>query len=103
MTTLFRITALLEGISYLLLFSNMIITKNLDFHIYKKLLFIIGMSHGILFMLYVVLAIMVQPIYQWKFKILCTVLLASLLPFGTFYVEKYLLKKPEVKPVSTTE
>lgn len=81
----------------------MIITKNLDFHIYKKLLFIIGMSHGILFMLYVVLAIMVQPIYQWKFKILCTVLLASLLPFGTFYVEKYLLKKPEVKPVSTTE
>jgi len=94
MAQLFRITALLEGTSYLLLLVNMIFTKNIDFQLYKTLLFPIGMAHGALFMMYIVLAIMVQSIYKWNIKTLLTVLFAAFIPFGTFYVERKLLKKP---------
>ena len=42
MTKLFKITAILEGISYLLLFANMFITKNIDLTLYKTILFPLG-------------------------------------------------------------
>jgi integral membrane protein len=46
------------------------------------------MPHGILFMLYLVLAIVLKKQMNWSFKNLGLVLLASIIPFGTFYVDR---------------
>jgi integral membrane protein len=50
------------------------------------------MPHGILFMLYVVLAFMLKKEMNWDNKTLGIVLLASILPFGTFYIDKKYLR-----------
>lgn len=91
MKSVFRITALLEGISYiLLLFVAVPIKYFAEDPQYVKLL---GMPHGVLFMAYIALAIWLKPEYKWNNKTFFIVLLASIIPFGTFYVEKKFLKK----------
>ena len=85
MLAFFRLIAALEGISYLVLFYNMLYNKRINPELYQQLLYPIGMAHGILFVLYVVLAIYLKVEYKWSLKKLALILLASLLPFGTFY------------------
>lgn len=89
---IFRVTAFLEGISYILLLFIATPVKYFgDDPQYVKML---GMPHGMLFMLYVILAFMLKQENTWfkvNFKM---VLLASILPFGTFYLDfKYLKQK----------
>lgn len=88
MIKLFRLTAILEGISYILLFANMLIVKPNYIDIYKQLLYPIGMSHGVLFIGYIGLAFILQSRKKWDLKTFGLILIASLLPFGTFYIEK---------------
>lgn len=87
----FRIIAFLEGLSYiLLLFIATPIKYLLDEPKYVKLL---GMPHGLLFIVYIVLAIILAANLKWSKKILRNVLLASIIPFGTFYVDYKYLKQ----------
>ena len=58
MFKIFKITAILEGISYLALFFNMLAIKPNNLELYKSLLYPIGMSHGVLFIGYIALAIL---------------------------------------------
>lgn len=88
MLKIFKITALLEGVSYLVLFSNMLFIKPSNFELYHQLLYPIGMTHGTLFIAYVVFAFLLKSVQNWKFKDFSIVLLGSLIPFGTFYVER---------------
>ncbi|MFA9191669.1 DUF3817 domain-containing protein [Flavobacterium sp. FZUC8N2.13] len=88
MLKIFKITAILEGISYLVLFSNMLFIKPNNFELYHQLLYPIGMSHGILFIAYIILAFLLKTPQKWSVKDFGIILLASLIPFGTFYVEK---------------
>ncbi|MBF6640765.1 DUF3817 domain-containing protein [Flavobacterium sp. J49] len=88
MTKLFKLTAIAEGISYLVLFFNMLVIKPSNTDLYKTLLFPIGMAHGLLFIGYVALAFVIYKSQHWSLKELAIVQLASLLPFATFYVEK---------------
>jgi len=88
MLKLFKIVAILEGISYLALFGNMLIIKNMNLDLYKTLLFPIGMAHGVLFIGYVILAIMLKIEENWDWKKFFIIAIASVIPFGTFYVEK---------------
>ncbi|CAN1537856.1 integ_memb_HG, integral membrane protein [Flavobacteriaceae bacterium] len=88
MLKIFKVTAILEGISYLVLFSNMLFIKPTNLVIYKTLLYPIGMSHGILFIGYILLAFLLRKAQNWTIKVFGIILLASLLPFGTFYIEK---------------
>ncbi len=87
----FRITALLEGVSYiLLLFIATPIKYIYEDPQYVKML---GMPHGILFMAYIVLAILISSDMKWTSRTLWIVLIASIIPFGTFYIDKKYLKK----------
>ncbi|MFC6095921.1 DUF3817 domain-containing protein [Flavobacterium qiangtangense] len=88
MLKLFKIVAILEGISYLALFGNMLIIKNMNLDLYKSLLFPIGMAHGILFIGYIILSIMLKVEENWDWKKFLIIAIASVIPFGTFYVEK---------------
>ena len=92
MVKLFKFIAISEGISYLILFTNMLFIKPNNLELYKKLLFPIGMAHGILFISYVIIAILIKKSQNWSFKNLAVVEIASLLPFGTFYIERKYLK-----------
>ena len=66
MKTIFRIVSFLEGISYLLLLFVAVPIKYFQGNDeYVKML---GMPHGILFMLYIVLAIVMQTSLKWKTK-----------------------------------
>ena len=86
----FRIIAFLEGISYiLLLFVAVPVKYSLDDPQYVKLL---GMPHGLLFILYISLAILLKNKFEGNKKGFELVLLASIIPFGTFYIDRKYLK-----------
>jgi integral membrane protein len=90
MKNTFRIISFLEGISYLLLLFVAVPIKYFQGDVsYVKML---GMPHGILFMLYLVVAILLKKKMNWNTKNLGIILLASILPFGTFYVDKKYLR-----------
>ena len=88
MLKFFKIIAILEGISYLVLFANMLIIKPNHLDLYKTLLYPIGMAHGVLFITYCVLAVLLKFDQNWTYGKLGIILAASLLPFATFWVEK---------------
>lgn len=86
----FRSIALLEGLSLLaLLFFAMPMKYIGGNDIYVKN---IGMAHGILFIMYIAFAILLKNEQKWSFKTLLIICLASVIPFGTFYVEKKYLQ-----------
>ena len=81
----FRIAAFLEGISYILLMTFGLYFKyQLNDDTYVKLL---GMPHGILFILYIVLAFLLRKKENWNFIEFAIILFASLVPLGTFYID----------------
>jgi integral membrane protein len=85
----FRYIAILEGISYLLFGVTMPLK-----YVYEIVEpnYYIGMAHGMLFLLYCALGLSSAVQYKWKFGFSVMVFLASLLPFGTFYLEAKYLK-----------
>ncbi|MCF2874616.1 MULTISPECIES: DUF3817 domain-containing protein [unclassified Tenacibaculum] len=91
MINIFKIVSLLEGVSYILLLFIATPIKYLqDNPAYVKML---GMPHGLLFVAYIIMAIMLKYELDWKGKTFGTVCLLSILPFGTFFVGKYLKKE----------
>ena len=90
MVKLFKYIALLEGISLLLLLFFAMPMK----YIYELPIFVkvIGMAHGLLFIAYIALAVMLKIEEQWPIKKFLIICIASIIPFGTFYVEKKYLK-----------
>jgi integral membrane protein len=91
MISLFRIIAFLEGLSYLgLLFIAVPIKYLADDPQYVKML---GMPHGIFFMAYLILAFLVKEELKWTSKQFRFVLLASIIPFATFIVDRKYIKK----------
>ncbi len=97
MVKLFKNIAILEGISYLVLFANMLIIKPTNLELYKTFLYPIGMTHGVLFIGYVALALLITKSQKWSFGTLLIVLIASLLPLATFFVERKYLNIPVSK------
>lgn len=83
-----RLVAILEGISFLaLLFVAMPLKYwYQDPYWVQK----IGMVHGWLFVLYVVLLVLAHFQYKWSFGKTTLGFVLSLLPFGTFYAERKL-------------
>ena len=91
MKNTFRIVAFLEGVSYLLLlFLAVPIKYNMGDPTYVKLL---GMPHGLLFMAYLVFAYLLKDRQKWEKKSYLIILAASVIPFGTFYIDKKFLRK----------
>jgi integral membrane protein len=91
MIKLFRLITLLEGSSYILLLFIAVPLKYLvDDESYVKLL---GMPHGVLFILYIVFTFIFQKKMKWSLINFLIILVASVIPFGTFYVDKKYLRK----------
>jgi integral membrane protein len=87
-----RIVAFLEGISLLVLvFIGMPLKYWLSSPTMVKTM---GPIHGVLFLLFVVSTIGVAVNQNWSFKTTTwKVLLSSFIPFGTFYIDKKILRE----------
>jgi len=84
----FRKIALLEGISYVLFGITMPLKYGYDI---LEPNFYVGMAHGVLFMVYCFGGLTCAIKFRWSFLFSVGVFVASLIPFGTFYLEwKYL-------------
>ena len=91
MINIYRLTAFLEGVSYiLLLFIAVPIKYLLNEALFVKIL---GMPHGILFILYILFSIIAKFKYNWNFRKFLVISIASLVPFGTFHIDKKYLTK----------
>lgn len=87
-----RLVGFLEGISLLvLLFVAMPLKYGLHLPGFSK---IMGTIHGALFLLFIFNTLSVGVEQQWKFKTTTwKVLLACIVPFGTFYIDRKILSR----------
>ncbi|MEO6583777.1 MAG: DUF3817 domain-containing protein [Ferruginibacter sp.] len=87
----FRLIAVLEGISYLLLTGIAMPLKYIA-KLPKPVMFM-GWVHGLFFVLFCVALLLVWIKYKWSFWKTLTAFVASLVPFGTFILDKKLKKE----------
>ncbi|TAH42562.1 MAG: DUF3817 domain-containing protein [Bacteroidetes bacterium] len=92
----FRMIALMEGVSFILLLMAMPLKYLYGHPEYVK---VIGWIHGLLFILYVLALVNVKMSNGWSILKSVIAFLASLLPFGTFILD-ISLRKEENLPVS---
>jgi integral membrane protein len=91
----FRVIAICEGISFLvLLFIAMPLKYFADMPLAVKYT---GWVHGILFVFYMVYGLQVKMEHHWNIKKTITAVLASLIPFGPFILDKKILSKEDQK------
>ena len=89
-----RVIGILEGISFLVLLCIAMPMKYLmDIPQAVKM---VGWAHGVLFMLYIPAVLLARRSMQWGFFQLLVALAASLVPLGTFFLDKQ-LKRREVE------
>lgn len=82
----FKIVALLEGVSFVIM---MLIGMPLKYMAGNEIIIkTLGMPHGILFVAYVIMAFLIQSQMKWSGKDMAIVLVCSLIPFGTFWMDK---------------
>lgn len=85
-----QLLAILEGISYISFALTMPLKYFMDIKSPNQ---IVGMLHGILFIAYCVWTILLSKESRLTFKTTSVILIASLVPFMTFWVEKKILKQ----------
>ncbi|MGB0869144.1 MAG: DUF3817 domain-containing protein [Flavobacteriales bacterium] len=90
MLKILKLVGLIEGISFLvILFVTMPMKYIFSMPELNKP---VGMAHGVLFIAYVILVIMVGIERKWKTSAIFWSLLASIIPLGTFYADKKFFK-----------
>ena len=86
----FKTLALIEGISAILLFFFAMPMKYaFDMPVFVRY---IGMAHGLLFTAYILMATVLKFSDDWNWRKYLEICLASIPPFGTFYIEKKYLR-----------
>lgn len=84
----FRLVSFLEGVSYvILLFIAMPLKYFADAPSAVKFF---GMGHGVLFILFVLFLLESMRKHNWNYHFSSKLFVASLLPFGTFFMDKKL-------------
>ena len=85
MIKILRVISYLEGISYVLL---LFIAVPIKYYANDpSLVKLLGMPHGLLFVAFVIVSLMNSKKYDWSFIKTVFVLISSIIPFGTFYVD----------------
>jgi len=91
MLNMFRIVSMLEGISYLLL---LLVAMPAKYYFGQPLaVTIVGSLHGGLFVLYTLGALMVAQRYNWNNGYALWVMVAGVVPFACFWLERRLKKE----------
>ena len=83
----FRVASLLEGVSYLII---LCVTLGI---ISREFVFTLGMAHGVLFLVYFVLSLMISHKQAWSVVTWLLVFLAAIIPFAFLAVDVFLRKE----------
>ncbi|SVE30485.1 uncharacterized protein METZ01_LOCUS483339, partial [marine metagenome] len=83
----FRLIGFVEGLSYLLLL-GVAVPKWLSLFVMPTAIRVIGMTHGVLFILYCLLLFMAMRQYKWGLGYTIYLFFMALVPFGTFYTDR---------------
>jgi len=83
----FRVVSMLEGFSYLAILSVTLGFVSRDF------VSVLGMTHGVLFMLYLFLSLAASNKQQWSFVTLLSLFAASIVPFAFIAVEIFISRQ----------
>lgn len=87
----FRMIAFAEGTSFVIL---LCIAMPMKYMMGMPIAVrIAGSIHGLLFLLYVARLVKLRAAYQWDNRFSIQAFVASILPFGTFFFDKYLREK----------
>lgn len=86
---LYRLISFLEAISFIVLLCIAMPLK----YIWEmpQMVQIVGMAHGVLFILYIIFSIYAWRVLQWSLQKLFIAIACSVLPFGPFYVDRHYL------------
>jgi len=87
MLKLFRFVSVAEGLSLLV-----ILSVTLGF-ISRDYVYVLGMTHGVIFMVYCVLSLLVSHRREWAVGTWLLVLAAGMVPFAFVLVEAFLKKE----------
>ena len=96
MTSKFRIVALLEAVSLLALFAAAIFHRVFDGS--DVGVSVLGLPHGLLFLAYALLALLIREEQGWSVGQTILVLVLSALPFGAVYVHTKMVREPASAP-----
>lgn len=86
-----RVVGFLEGVSFLVLLGIAMPLKYLAGQ--PEAVKAVGMAHGVLFVLYVLLVLQVSLLRSWSGGKALLALAVSVVPFGTFWAEKKLFQE----------
>lgn len=88
---LLRLIGFLEGVSFLILVFIAMPFKYLGNN--PLPVQIVGQAHGILFILFIIYSLIIGCQLKWKLQIQIQVIISSVIPFGTFYIDKKIFSK----------
>jgi integral membrane protein len=87
-TAAFRVVAVVEAVTYLMLLGAVVLKRVLDG---PDLVSVLGPVHGIAFLVYLVLVLRIRESQGWNLGRTIVVILLSAVPFGGFWVERRLV------------
>ena len=95
-----RFIGIAEGISFLVL---LLIAMPLKYFFgIPMAVKVVGWMHGVLFVLYILVVLLAIKSMDWGFFGVIIALVASLIPFGTFILDKSWKRKEEALKTSTS-
>lgn len=96
-----RILGMLEGASFLILLGIAMPLKYLAGR--PEMVRVVGMAHGVLFLLFVAAVLRVAMEMRWPLARVAAALAASVLPFGPFVLDARLLRGLETQTTAGAE
>jgi integral membrane protein len=91
MTSKFRLVAMIEAVTYLILLALVVVKRGFDG---PDLVRVMGPIHGIAFLVYFFLTLAVREEQRWSVGQTILVLVASALPFGALVVNSRMVHDP---------
>ena len=88
MLTFFRLLSLIEGLSLIIL---LFIAMPAKYHFgYVDSIWMVGMTHGVLWLAYFVMSLAVSHYQKWSVMFWLVALISSVIPFGCFFLDRKL-------------
>ncbi len=98
MLSFFRKLSLIEGFSLIVL---LFIAMPAKYHFgYFDIVWIVGMTHGLLWLAYLMASLVVSHQQKWSITFWLLVLFASVIPFACFFLERKLRNNQKLVTVN---
>lgn len=87
----FRTVSIAEAVTWTLLIAAMLARYAFDAEV--PFFFAVGLAHGVAFIAYVVVVVIVGLNQRWRLRVVLTAALASIPPYGTLVMDRWLERR----------